>query len=115
MYMPKAILGAASALALVSPAVAADLTLGSYSEVPTYEHEARTYEYRTAPPAVVEEPAPVVSETVVVRRPVIVAPPVVDEYPVYPPRMYAAPRVYAYASPGWHEWRGYHRRFRDGW
>ena len=33
------------------------------------------YAYRTAPPFVVEEPAPIVSETVVVRRPVLVAPP----------------------------------------
>jgi opacity protein-like surface antigen len=60
--MRKAILGAAGALALASPAVAADLSVTPrYSEGPS------------------------VSETVVVRRPVIVAPPpvVVDEYPVY--------------------------------
>ncbi len=81
--MRKAILGAASALALASPAVAADLPVTRYSEIPSYEREVLPYEYRTAPPVVVEEPAPVVSETVVVRRPVIVAPPpvVVDEYP----------------------------------
>ncbi|MGB7827924.1 MAG: hypothetical protein WBL86_16750, partial [Pseudolabrys sp.] len=81
--MRKAILGAASALALASPAVAADLSVTPrYSEVPGYERE---YEYRTAPHVVIEEPAPVVSETLVVRRPVIVAPPpvVVDEYPLY--------------------------------
>ena len=96
--MRKAILGAASALALASPAVAADLPVTPYSEVPSYGGEAYTYEYRTPPPVVVEEPAPVV----VVRRPVIVAPPpvVVDEYPVYAaPRVYAAPPVYAYAGP----------------
>ena len=100
--MRKAILGAASALALASPAVAADLSVTPrYSEVPSYEREVYPYEYRTAPPVVVEEPAPIVSETVVVRRPVIVAPPpvVVDEYPVYAaPRVYAAPPVYAYAG-----------------
>ena len=81
--MRKAILGVASALALASPAVAADLSVTPrYSEVPGYERE---YEYRTAPHVVIEEPAPVVSETLVVRRPVIVAPPpvVVDEYPLY--------------------------------
>ena len=88
--MRKAILGAVSALALASPAVAADLPVTPYRDVPRYEHH--TYEYRTAPPVVVEQPAPVVFETVVVRRPVIVAPPpvVVEEYPIY-----AAPRVYA--------------------
>ena len=82
--MRKAILDAASALALASPAVAADVPVTPYSGGPTYER-AVPYEYRSAPPVVVEEPAPVV----VVRRPVIVAPPpvVVDEYPVY-----AAPR-----------------------
>jgi hypothetical protein len=88
--MRKSILGAASAvLALASPAVAADLPVTRYSEIPSYEREVLSYEYRTAPPVIVEEPAPVVSETVVVRRHVIVAPPpvVVDEYPVY-----AAPR-----------------------
>jgi len=64
--MRNAILGAASALALASPAMAADLPVPRYSEVPSYE-------YRTAPTVVVEEPAPV-----------IVAPPpvVVDEYPI---------------------------------
>ena len=78
--MRKAILGVASALALASPAVAADLPVPRYSEVPSYEPEVRSYGYRTAPPVIVEEPA------------FIVAPPpvVVDEYPVY-----AAPRVYA--------------------
>src|SRR4029450_4421673 len=79
--MRKAILGAASALALASPAVAADYPVPRYSEVPSYAREAHTYEYRRAPGVVVEQPAPVI----VVRRPVIVAPPpvVVNEYPVY--------------------------------
>jgi hypothetical protein len=88
--MRKAILGAASALALASPAVAAELSVPRYSEVPSYEQEVHPYAYRRAPPVVVEEPAP--AEIVVVRRPVIVVPlrMVVDEYPVY-----AAPRVYA--------------------
>src|SRR5258705_7180260 len=75
--MRKTILGAASALALASPAMANGVT--PYSEVPSYGGETYAYEYRTPPPIVVEEPAPVV----VVRRPVIVAPAVVDEYPVY--------------------------------
>jgi hypothetical protein len=112
--MRKAILGAASALALASPAVAADLPVTPYSEVPSYGGEAHTYWYRTPPPVVVEESAPVV----VVRRPVIVAPPsvVVDEYPVYAaPRVYAAPPVYAYAGPGWRDGWGYRRHFRGGW
>src|SRR5213080_4127252 len=112
--MRKAILGAASALALTSPAVAADLPVPRYSETPSYEREVLPYEYRTAPPVVVEEPAPVI----VVRRPVIVAPPpvVVDEYPVYAaPRVYAAPPVYAYAGPGWRGGWGYRRHFRGGW
>jgi opacity protein-like surface antigen len=47
--MRKAILGATSILALASPAAAADLPVTPYSEVPSYE-------YRTAPPVVVEEP-----------------------------------------------------------
>ena len=76
--MRKAILGSFSALALASPAVAADLPVQPrYSEVPGYE-------YRSAPPAVVEEAPAVVPETYyVVRRPVVVAPPpvVVEEYP----------------------------------
>lgn len=111
MYMRKAILGAASALALASPAVAADLPVTPYSEVPNYERH--TYEYRTAPPVVVEEPAPVV-----VRRPVIVAPPpvVVDEYAVYvAPRVYAAPPMYAYAGPVWRNGWGNRGHFRGRW
>jgi hypothetical protein len=116
--MRKAILGAASALALASPAVASDLPVTRYSEIPSYEREALPYEYRTAPPVVVEEPAPVVSETTVVRRPVIVAPPpvVVDEYPVYAaPRVYAAPPVYAYAGPVWRDGWGHRPHFRGRW
>ena len=51
--MRKAILGAASALALASPAVAADLSVTPrYSEVPSYERE---YQYRTTPHVVVED------------------------------------------------------------
>jgi hypothetical protein len=118
-YMRKAILGAASALALASPAVAADLPVQPrYSEVPSYERDVQTYEYRRAPPVVIEEPAPVVSETVVVRRPVIVAPSsvVVDEYPVYAaPRVYAPPHVYAYAGPVWRDGWGHRRHFRGRW
>ena len=110
--MRKAILGAASALTLALPAAAADLPVPRYSEVPSYEREVQTYEYRSAPPIVVEEPAPVVSETVVVRRPVIVAPPpvVVDEYPVYAP-----PYAYAYAGPVWRDGWGHRRHFRGRW
>jgi hypothetical protein len=116
--MRKAILGAAGALALASPAVAADLPVPRYGDVPSYQLEVHTYEYRTAPPVVVEEPAPVVSETVVVRRPVIVAPPpvMVDEYPVYAaPRVYAVPPVYAYAGPMWRDGRGHRRHFHGRW
>ena len=116
--MRKAILGAASALALASPAVAADLPIPRYSEVPGYGREVHPYEYRNAPPVVVEEPAPAVSETLVVRRPVIVAPPpvVVDEYPLYAaPRVYAAPPVYAYAGLAWREGWGHRRHPRGRW
>jgi hypothetical protein len=108
--MRKAILGAASALALASPAMAADLPVPRYSEAPSYQ----PYEYRTAPPVVVEEPA----EIIVVRRPVIIAPPpmVVEEYPVYAaPRAYAAPPVYAYAGPVWRDGWGHRGHFRGRW
>ena len=111
--MRKMILGAASALALASPAVAADLPVTPYSEVPSYERDVHPYAYRTAPPVIVEEPAPAV-----VRRPVIVAPPtvVVEEYPVYAaPRLYAAPPVYAYAGPIWRDGWGHRRHFRGRW
>ena len=107
--MRNLILGAASALALASPAVASDLPLTSYNESYT-----RSYDYRTSPPVVVEESAPVVSETLVVRRPVIVAPArVVTVYAM--PRVYAAPRVYAYAGPGWRGGWGHRRHFHGGW
>jgi hypothetical protein len=115
--MRKAILTAASALAFASPAVASDLPVHPYSEVPSYDREVHTYEYRTGPPVVVVEPAPIVRETVVVRRPVIVGPPpvVVDEYPIYAaPRAYAAP-AYAYAAPLWHGGWGPRRHFRSRW
>jgi hypothetical protein len=116
--MRKAILGAASALALASPAVANGVT--PYSGDPSYGGEAPTYEYRTPAPVVVEESAPVV----VVRRPVVVAPlpVVVDEYPAYAaprvyavPRVYAAPPVYAYAGSGWRGGWNNRRHFRGGW
>ena len=110
--MRKMILGTASALALASPAVAADLAVPPpYSQAPSYQRETHSYEYRTAPPVVVEQPAP----PVVVERPVVVAPPpvVVEEYPVY-----AAPRGYAYAGPIWGRpgWGWGHRHhFHGGW
>jgi opacity protein-like surface antigen len=107
--MRKAILGAASAVALASPAVAADLAVPPpYSQGSGYHREIYSYHYRTAPP-VIEEPAPVV-----VQRPVVVAPPpvIVEEYPVY-----AAPRVYAYGGPIWGPgWGWGHRHyFHGGW
>jgi hypothetical protein len=111
MDMRKVILGAASAaLALATPAAAADMQITPYSQVPSYQGEAQPYEYETAPPAVVEEPPPIV------RRPVIVAPPVVvDEYPVYgPPRVYAPP-MYAYAGPPWRPGWSHRGHFRGGW
>ena len=103
--MRKAILGAASALALASPAMANGVT--PYSEVPSYGEETHAYEYRTPPPIVVEEPAPVI----------LAGPPVVvDEYPVYvAPRVYAAPPVYAYAGPAWRDGWGHRRHFRGRW
>jgi len=109
--MRKAILGSVSALALVPPALAADWSVQPrYSEVPGYE-------YRSGPPAVVEEPIPVVPQTYVVRRPVVVAPPpvVVEEYPVYAsPQFYAAP-LYAYAGPGGRGGWGHRGHFRGRW
>jgi hypothetical protein len=111
--MRHLILGAATALTLCSQAMASDISVTSYSE--SY---ARSYQYRTVPPIVVEEPAPVVSETVVVRRPVVVAPPrvVVEEYPVYaPPRVYAAPRLYAYEGSGWRGGLGRRHHYHNGW
>jgi hypothetical protein len=96
--MRNAILGAASALALASPAMAADLQVPLYSEVPSYE-------YRTAPPFVVEEAAPVM---------VVPPPVVVEEYPVYAP-VYAVPPAYAYATPVWHGDWGHRRHFRGRW
>ena len=117
MFIRKAILGAATALALASPAAASDLPVVPYTSGPTYERETNTYEHRTAPHVVVAEPAPIPTETIIVRRPVVVPPPrvVVEEYPVYAaPRVYAAPPVYAYAGPRWrHGWD--HRHFHGGW
>ena len=109
--MRKAILGSVSALALASPAVAADLPVQPrYSEVPGYE-------YRSAPPAVVEEAPPVVPETYVVRRPVVIAPPpvVVEEYPVYASRQFYGAPLYAYAGPGRHGGWGHRGHFRGRW
>ena len=102
--MRKAILGAASALALASPAVAADLQVTPYSENPGYEQEVPPYAYGTARPYAYGA-AP----------PVIVAPPpvvVYDEYPVY-----VAPPVYAYAGPVWRGGWGWGHRgyFRGDW
>jgi opacity protein-like surface antigen len=93
--MRKAILGAASALALASPAVAADLQVTPYSENPGYEQEVPPYAYEAAPPVIVAPP-----------------PVVVDEYPVY-----AAPPVYGYAGPVWRGGWGWGHRghFRGGW
>jgi opacity protein-like surface antigen len=105
--MRKIILGVASALALASPAVAADLQVTPYSDVPSYERDVHPYAYRTAPPVIVEEPAPVI----LARPPVVV-----DEYPVYmAPRVYAAPPVYAYAGPVWRDGWGHRRHFRGRW
>jgi hypothetical protein len=112
--MRNIILGAASALAFVSPAVASDLPVSGYSE--SY---STPYEYESPPPAVVEESAPVESETVVVRRPVVVARPrvVIEDYPVYEaPRVYAAPRAYAYyGDPRWRSVWGRRHHFHGEW
>jgi hypothetical protein len=108
--MRTAILGAAIALALASPAVAADLQVAPYSENPGYEQEVPPYAYGTAPPYAYGAARPYAYGTV---PPVIVAPPVVvDEYPVY-----AAPPVYAYAGPVWRGGWGWGHRghFRGGW
>lgn len=82
--MRNTILGAASALALVSPAIAADLPVAPYSQAPTVQRETHTYEYQIAPPVVVEEPAPAVVVTACCGAPVVV-----EDYPFY-----AAPRVF---------------------
>ena len=98
--MLKAILGAASAIALGSPAVAADLSVPPYREVPGYEG---SYEYGTTPP-IVEEPPP----AVFVRPPFIVAPPpvVVHEYPLYAAPAYGGPAPYG-------RWGWGHRHYGD--
>ena len=110
--MRRAILIAASALALASPAVAADFSVTPYSEGPSYEREVYPYAYRPAPPVIVE------------RRAVVVGPPpvVVEEYPypfyAAPPvyaAPYAAPPVYAYAGPGWRGGWGHRRYFGGRW
>src|SRR5690242_10438359 len=91
--MRNAILVAASAIGIASPALAADLSVTPHGDVQTYPRYVQPY----APPVVVEQP-------VVVRRPVVIAPPpvVVEEYPVYAaPRFYGGPRVYAYGGPSW--------------
>ena len=110
--MRNAMLGGVSALALATPSLAADLPVQPrYSEGPSFE-------YRSAPPAIVEEAVPVVPETYVVRRPVVVPPPhvVVEEYPIYvPPPVYAAPPVYAYAGPGWRGGWGHRGHLRGRW
>ena len=115
--MRKAILGAASALALASPAVAADLQVTPYSENPGYEQEVPPYEYGTAPPYAYGVARPYAPYAYGAAPPVIVAPPpvVVDGYPVYAaPRVYVAPPVYAYAGPVWRPgWA--HRHFHGGW
>ena len=113
--MRKVILGAAIAL-LASPAVAADLRVTPYSEIPRYERQV--LRYRPPPVAVEEWDDHIVSETVVVRRPVVVAPPpvVVEEYTVNAaPRLYAAPPVYAYAGPAWRGGWGHRRYFGGRW
>jgi hypothetical protein len=43
MYIRKTILRAASALALASPVVAADLPARPYSNAPSYQRETHTY------------------------------------------------------------------------
>jgi hypothetical protein len=108
--MRNAILVAASAVAIASPGLASDMPETRFGQVPTYQQEVETYEYRAPPPVVVER-------SVVVRRPVVIARPpvVVEEYPVYAaPRVYADAPVYAYARPVWRDrWR--HRHFRGRW
>jgi hypothetical protein len=117
--MRKAILGAASALALTSPAVAADLQVTPYSENPGYEQEVPPYAYGTARPYEYGAARPYAYGTAPpyaygAAPLVIVAPPpvVVDEYPVY-----VAPPVYAYAGPVWRGGWGWGHRgyFRGGW
>ena len=112
MYIRQAILAAAGAFALSSPAAASDLPATPYTNVPSYERHTHTYEDRSEPRVVVTEPAPVATETIVVRRPVVVAPPrvVVEEYPVY-----AEPRVYAYAGRPWRHGWGHRHHFHRGW
>ena len=114
--MRKAILGAASALALASPAVAADLQVTPYSENPGYEQEGPPYEYGAAQPYAYGAVRPYAYGAAPpyacgAAPPVIVAPPpvVVYAYPVY-----VAPPVYAYAGPFWRPgWA--HRHFHGGW
>src|SRR3954469_7149261 len=75
MCIREMVIGAAGALALASPAVASDLPVAPYTDVPRYERHTHTYEYRSEPRVVVEEPVRATTETVVVRRRVVVPPP----------------------------------------
>jgi hypothetical protein len=115
--MRNAILVAASIVGIASPsiAIAADMPLPRYGEVPTYQRQVERYEYREPPPVVIER-------EVIVRRPVVVERPrvMVEEYPVYEdevvyvePRVYGGP-VYAHAGPGWRRHWG-HRHSRGRW
>ncbi len=89
----------AAAVALASPALAADLPPYPDGGM-TYQRESHTYEqqYQRVAPRVVHRP--VVQETIVVRRPIVVTPPhvVVEEYPVYAAPIY--PPIVAYGGPG---------------
>ena len=102
--MRNTVLGFASAaaVALASPAVAADLPPYPDGGV-TYQRESHyEQEYRRVAPV----HRPVVQETVVVRRPIVVARPhvIVEEYPVYAAPVYSAPvyapPIVAYGGPG---------------
>ena len=90
----------AAAVALTSPALAADLPPYRDGGVTYQQRESHTYErqYQRVAPRVVHRP--VVQETVVVRRPVVVTRPhvIVEEYPVYAAPIY--PPVVAYGGPG---------------
>jgi hypothetical protein len=113
MQMSTMVMLGATALVFASPVTAADLSVVPYGG-PGYQRETHTYEYRTEPPAVVVQPAPIAEETVIVRRPIVVAPPrvVVEDYPIYTDPL--PPSAFAYTGPVWRdEWR--HRHFRGGW
>ena len=113
--MRKAILGAASALALASPVVAADLpvqprftefqAMGRNSNVRVPSRTARRYRRAGSPRFRDRRGSPACHCGAAASGS--------REYPVY--RFYAAPHAYAYAAPVWRDGWRHRRHFHGHW